>query len=147
VTFYDGSTLLGTKPVIAAQASLTATLLPTGGRKLTAFYNGGGAFAATDARNYNFKYPTIHQGKFTIPLGSTLVYDAHYGVATTWDYYKNTFGRSGIRGDGVGAYSRVHYGNAYVNAFWDGAQMTYGDGASNNRPLVISGKPVLDVVA
>ena len=37
---------------------------------------------------------------------------------------------------GVGARSRVHYGNAYVNAFWDGTQMTYGDGASNAKPLV-----------
>ena len=31
--------------------------------------------------------------------------------------------------------SRVHYGNAYINAFWDGTQMTYGDGAGNTKPL------------
>ncbi|MGW2715637.1 M4 family metallopeptidase, partial [Streptomyces sp. NPDC001356] len=56
--------------------------------------------------------------------------DAHYGAALTWDYYKNTFGRTGIKNNGVGAYSRVHYGNAYVNAFWDDSCfcMTYGDG-------------------
>ena len=28
--------------------------------------------------------------------------DAHYGAAMTWDYYKNVFGRNGIRNDGVG---------------------------------------------
>ncbi|CAL9295610.1 M4 family metallopeptidase [Streptomyces sp. SudanB52_2052] len=63
--------------------------------------------------------------------------DAHYGAALTWDYYKNVHGRSGIRGDGVGAYSRVHYGNNYVNAFWsDGCFcMTYGDGSGNANPL------------
>ncbi|WP_328750639.1 M4 family metallopeptidase [Streptomyces sp. NBC_00285] len=63
--------------------------------------------------------------------------DAHYGAALTWDYYKNVQGRSGIRGDGVGAYSRVHYGNAYVNAFWDDSCfcMTYGDGSGNTHPL------------
>ncbi|MFF5974520.1 M4 family metallopeptidase [Streptomyces sp. NPDC012769] len=63
--------------------------------------------------------------------------DAHYGAALTWDYYKNVHGRSGIRGDGVGAYSRVHYGNAYVNAFWSDSCfcMTYGDGANNAKPL------------
>ncbi|KOV93065.1 peptidase M4 [Streptomyces sp. NRRL B-3648] len=63
--------------------------------------------------------------------------DAHYGAAMTWDFYKNTFGRSGIRNDGVAAYSRVHYGNAYVNAFWDDTCfcMTYGDGSGNNDPL------------
>ncbi|MET7295582.1 M4 family metallopeptidase [Streptomyces griseoloalbus] len=63
--------------------------------------------------------------------------DAHYGAALTWDYYKNVHGRSGIRGDGVGAYSRVHYGTNYVNAFWsDGCFcMTYGDGSGNANPL------------
>jgi hypothetical protein len=63
--------------------------------------------------------------------------DAHYGAALTWDYYKNVHGRSGIRGDGVGAYSRVHYGNNYVNAFWSDSCfcMTYGDGSGNAKPL------------
>ncbi|WP_328306799.1 M4 family metallopeptidase [Streptomyces sp. NBC_00442] len=62
--------------------------------------------------------------------------DAHYGAAETFDYYKNVQGRNGIFGDGRGVPSRTHYGNAYVNAFWDGTQMTYGDGQSNARPLV-----------
>ncbi|WP_431678256.1 M4 family metallopeptidase [Kitasatospora sp. KL5] len=63
--------------------------------------------------------------------------DAHFGVASTWDYFKNVHGRSGIKGDGVGAYSRVHYGNNYVNAFWDDDCfcMTYGDGSGNTHPL------------
>ncbi|MEV4790443.1 M4 family metallopeptidase [Streptomyces tuirus] len=63
--------------------------------------------------------------------------DAHYGAALTWDYYKNVHGRSGIKGDGVGAYSRVHYGNNYVNAFWSDSCfcMTYGDGSGNTHPL------------
>ncbi|EYT83923.1 peptidase [Streptomyces sp. Tu 6176] len=62
--------------------------------------------------------------------------DAHYGAAKTFDYYKNVQGRNGIFGDGRGVPSRTHYGNAYVNAFWDGSQMTYGDGQGNSRPLV-----------
>ncbi|HEY8978356.1 MAG TPA: M4 family metallopeptidase, partial [Streptomyces sp.] len=63
--------------------------------------------------------------------------DAHYGAAVTWDYYKNVHGRNGIKGDGTAAYSRVHYGNAYVNAFWQDSCfcMTYGDGSGNNKPL------------
>ncbi|WP_327680004.1 M4 family metallopeptidase [Streptomyces sp. NBC_00467] len=63
--------------------------------------------------------------------------DAAYGAGLTWDYYKNVHGRSGIRGDGVGAYSRVHYGNNYINAFWQDSCfcMTYGDGAGNAKPL------------
>jgi Zn-dependent metalloprotease len=62
--------------------------------------------------------------------------DAQYGAEKTFDYYKNVQGRNGIKNDGVGARSRVHYGNNYENAFWDGTQMTYGDGASNTHPLV-----------
>jgi Zn-dependent metalloprotease len=63
--------------------------------------------------------------------------DAAFGAGLTWDYYKNVHGRTGIRGDGVGAYSRVHYGNAYVNAFWQDSCfcMTYGDGEGNTKPL------------
>ncbi|MFE4862801.1 M4 family metallopeptidase [Streptomyces sp. NPDC056670] len=63
--------------------------------------------------------------------------DAAYGAQATWDFYKNTFGRSGIKNDGKAAYSRVHYGNAYVNAFWDDSCfcMTYGDGTNDSDPL------------
>ncbi|MFI9757930.1 M4 family metallopeptidase [Streptomyces sp. NPDC051963] len=65
--------------------------------------------------------------------------DAQYGTDVTWDYYKNVHGRSGIRGDGVGSYSRVHYGTRYNNAFWDDSCfcMTYGDGDGTQLgPLV-----------
>ncbi|MFF8996005.1 M4 family metallopeptidase [Streptomyces sp. NPDC014983] len=67
----------------------------------------------------------------------TAAADAAYGAQETWDFYKSTFGRSGIKNNGVGAYSRVHYGNQYVNAFWSDSCfcMTYGDGSGNNHPL------------
>ncbi|MGW4086391.1 M4 family metallopeptidase [Streptomyces sp. NPDC004822] len=70
--------------------------------------------------------------------------DVAFGAAATWDYYKDTFGRNGIRNDGVAAYSRAHYGNNYVNAFWQDSCfcMTYGDGSGNNNPLT-----ALDVAA
>ncbi|MFI7504967.1 M4 family metallopeptidase [Streptomyces sp. NPDC049687] len=67
----------------------------------------------------------------------TAAVDAAYGAQVTWDFYKSAFGRSGIKNNGVAAYSRVHYGNAYVNAFWDDSCfcMTYGDGSGNTHPL------------
>ncbi|MET8101257.1 M4 family metallopeptidase [Streptomyces sp. NPDC005236] len=70
--------------------------------------------------------------------------DVAYGAAATWDYYKEVFGRNGIRNDGVAAYSRAHYGNNYVNAFWSDSCfcMTYGDGTNNAKPLT-----ALDVAA
>ena len=67
----------------------------------------------------------------------TAAVDAHYGAAETWDYYKKTHKRNGIKDDGKGALSRVHYGKGYVNAFWDDASfaMTYGDGEGDKKPL------------
>ncbi|MFF8096836.1 M4 family metallopeptidase [Streptomyces sp. NPDC016675] len=67
----------------------------------------------------------------------TAAVDAAYGAQTTWDFYKSTFGRSGIKNDGKAAYSRVHYGSNYVNAFWSDSCfcMTYGDGSGNTHPL------------
>ncbi len=63
--------------------------------------------------------------------------DAQYGSNETWDYYQSTFGRNGIYNTGAGSYNRVHYGRNYVNAFWDGSKMTYGDGDGvNYGPLV-----------
>jgi Zn-dependent metalloprotease len=61
--------------------------------------------------------------------------DAQWGAQETYAYYNDVLGRKGIWNTGVGARSRVHYGNAYNNAFWDGTQMTYGDGTGNARPL------------
>ncbi|NUR15401.1 MAG: M4 family metallopeptidase [Dermatophilaceae bacterium] len=62
--------------------------------------------------------------------------DAHYGAGKTYDYYNTQLGRAGIWNNGTGARSRVHYGQSYANAFWDGTQMTYGDGTNNAAPLV-----------
>jgi len=74
----------------------------------------------------------------------TAAVDAHYGAAETWDYYKKVQGRNGIKGDGKGATSRVHYGKNYVNAFWDDDCfcMSYGDGEGDKAPLT-----ALDVAA
>ena len=83
----------------------------------------------TDADNF--------WGNGTSSNRSTAGVDAAYGAAMTWDMYKSRFGRTGIRNDGVGAYSRVHFGHRYENAFWQDSCfcMTYGDGGDFFRPL------------
>ena len=76
-------------------------------------------------------------GNGTTSSRQSAAVDAAYGAAETWDMYKAHFGRTGIRNDGVAAYSRVHYGNSYENAFWDDSCfcMTYGDGGTTFSPL------------
>ncbi|NUP18010.1 MAG: M4 family metallopeptidase [Streptomyces sp.] len=98
---------------------------------LTVCLNRAPATVFTDADN--------HWGTGTAADRSTVAVDAQYGTDMTWDYYKDVHGRSGIAGDGKGSFNRVHYGNAYNNAFWDDNCfcMTYGDGdGSQLGPLV-----------
>ena len=69
-------------------------------------------------------------GNGTVSDRATAAADAHFGIATTFDYYKNVHLRNGIANDGKGALSKVHYGRNYVNAFWSDACfcMSFGDG-------------------
>ena len=64
------------------------------------------------------------------PNGQTAAVDAHFGLQTTWDFYRNVLGRNGIDGKGRAAYNLVHYDSGFDNAFWDDGCfcMTYGDG-------------------
>ncbi|MFF8829987.1 M4 family metallopeptidase [Streptomyces sp. NPDC015131] len=124
-TQYSGQVTLGTAP--------SYTLTDTGrGSHKTYNLNRG-----TSGTGTLFSGPDDVWGDGTPQNAETAGADAHFGAALTWDYFKNVHGRSGIRGDGVGAYSRVHYGNNYVNAFWTDSCfcMTYGDGAGNAKPL------------
>ncbi|CAN5117062.1 M4 family metallopeptidase [soil metagenome] len=78
-------------------------------------------------------------GNNTVSDRASAAADAHYGIATTWDYYKNVHLRNGIANDGKGALSKVHYGRNYVNAFWSDACfcMSFGDGdGTTYAPLV-----------
>ncbi|MGW0665579.1 M4 family metallopeptidase [Streptomyces sp. NPDC002746] len=131
-TEYSGQVTLGTAP------SYTLTDTGRGGHKTYNLNHG------TSGKGTLFSGPDDIWGDGTPQNAETAAADAHYGAAETWDYYKNVHGRTGIRGDGVGAYSRVHYGNSYVNAFWDDSCfcMTYGDGSGNASPLT-----ALDVAA
>ena len=62
------------------------------------------------------------------PTRNKAAVDAHYGAQMTYDMYKNILGRDSLDGKGEKLVSNVHVGNNYVNAFWDGKQMNYGDG-------------------
>ncbi len=79
-----------------------------------------------DGANY------ISGGSTTSANGQTAAVDAAFGVAATWDMYKNVLGRNGIDGTGKATYSRVHFSTSFDNAFWldQCFCMSYGDGSS-----------------
>ncbi len=54
--------------------------------------------------------------------------DAHWGAEKTYDYYHQIHNRNSIDGNGYTLLSYVHYDVNFVNAFWDGQEMSYGDG-------------------
>jgi Zn-dependent metalloprotease len=64
--------------------------------------------------------------------GNTDVDNAYNNTGATYDYYKSAFGRDSYDGAGAALISFVHYGVGYENAFWDGAEMVYGDGFAVN---------------
>ncbi|MFC9327059.1 M4 family metallopeptidase [Kitasatospora sp. NPDC057015] len=67
---------------------------------------------------------------------ATAAVDAHANTAWTYDYYKNTFGRSGIKNDGKGATVFVHVGTKWDNAQWSDSCfcMMTGDGDGVTDP-------------
>lgn len=72
---------------------------------------------------------------YTGPDLDEYAYDAHWGAEQTYDYYDIIHGRNSIDDAGFALNSYVHYDAGYVNAFWDGSRMTYGDGNATYSPL------------
>jgi hypothetical protein len=56
------------------------------------------------------------------------VNQAYDGLGSTWQLYKEVFGRDSVDGSGLPLVATVHYDRHYDNAFWDGSQMVFGDG-------------------
>jgi Zn-dependent metalloprotease len=125
-SIYSGNVTIGTSGS-AGNYSMTDA---TRGGNFTTDLNG-----ATTGNGTTFTDADDVWGNNATSDRASAAVDAHYGAQETFDYYKNVLGRNGIFNNGTGVRSRVHYGNAYVNAFWDGTQMTYGDGAGNTDPL------------
>ena len=74
----------------------------------------------TDANNLWTEYANTNKDNAAL--------DAHLGAQNTYDYFKNVHGRNSYNNANAAINSYVHYSNNYVNAFWDGSKMTYGDG-------------------
>ncbi|MFD8542820.1 M4 family metallopeptidase [Streptomyces sp. NPDC059649] len=94
-------------------------------------FSGGKAFTSA----------TNRWGNGTTSDRATAAVDAQYGITSTLDFYKKTFGRKGIKNDGRGARALVHFGKNVGNAFWssDCGCMLYGDGDGRTfaKPLVV----------
>lgn len=89
------------------------------------------------------------------PVGETAAVDAHYGLAATWDFYRNVFGRDGIDDAGTSTFAIVHdmsYSMFGVAPLIDNAQwspwyfgMEFGDGSFPDQPGGMKALTELDI--
>ncbi len=71
---------------------------------------------------------TLKRSEGGAATGDTHVDDNYNHLGTTYDCYSVNFGRDSFNNAGAQLKSTVHYSSSYVNAFWNGTQMVYGDG-------------------
>ena len=76
--------------------------------------------------------------------GDVAADEAYAGVEASLLLFEEVFGRTSYDGQGATVLATVHYGQDYENAFWDGAQLVFGDG--DGRVFERFTKPV-DVLA
>jgi Zn-dependent metalloprotease len=76
--------------------------------------------------------------------GDVAVDEAYRWLGATHVFYWQVFERASIDGEGMALLGTVHYGEDYDNAFWNGAQMVFGDG---DGELFNRFTAALDVVA
>ncbi len=86
-----------------------------------------------------YTYPCYRNTKEAINGAFAPLNDAHYFGEIVFDLYQGWYNTAPLT---FQLKMRVHYGDSYENAFWDGSSMTFGDGADRFYPLTS-----LDVVA
>ncbi|MBD44792.1 MAG: peptidase M4, partial [Flavobacteriaceae bacterium] len=133
--------------------------IPASGASL---YNGNVSFTADDTsgpyrlrqtadgngiETYDMNNGTSYSNASDITSGSSVFNDptgvqAHYGAEQTHKYFSGNHGRNSYDNTGTTIKSYVSYRSNYVNAFWNGSVMTYGDGDGVNYGPLVS----LDIV-
>jgi Zn-dependent metalloprotease len=95
-----------------------AAAVPTGEKRRT-------VYDAQNRRTLPGKLVRSEGGKKS---ADATVNEAYDGAGKTYDFYMKIYNRNSIDDRGLRLDSTVHYGRKYMNAFWDGRQMVYGDG-------------------
>lgn len=134
-----GQFILENKKIHHANVPATGTSLYNGNVSFTADSfsgsyrlrqnaDGGGiqTFTLRNGTNYN-NAVDITSTSTTFTSNATGV-QAHFGAEKTYKYFQQKHGRNSYNNAGAIIKSYVSYSSNYVNAFWDGSRMTYGDG-------------------
>ena len=80
-----------------------------------------------------FSFPCSRNTHKSINGAASPLNDAHFFGDAIYDLYNSWYGTDPLSFQLV---MRVHYSTNYENAFWNGREMTFGDGQSTFHPLV-----------
>ncbi|WP_232549356.1 protealysin inhibitor emfourin [Propioniciclava soli] len=81
-----------------------------------------------DAQNATRLPGVLVRAEGAEPTGDVAVDEAYDGLGATWRLLHDALGRDSLDDNGLGLAASVHYGRNYLNAFWNGSQMVFGDG-------------------
>jgi Zn-dependent metalloprotease len=130
--------------ICTVDASGTAQTKYSGTQTITSDFYGTNQYRLRETgrglgvETYNLNNSLTYSNKDFLNLSATwsstgndqAATDAHFGAERTYDFYKQTFNRNSIDNKGYKLISYVHYNTNYANAYWDGQEMTYGDGSA-----------------
>ena len=131
-----------------ANTPVTGTTSYNGNQTITADLSGGiyrlrQSVSGGGVETYSLRNGTSYSGAVDVtddgtPFNSDpTAVQAHYGAEQTYDYFSSAHNRNSYNNTGGKLLSYVHYSRSYVNAYWDGSRMTYGDGDGRSYgPLV-----------
>ncbi|HEU4717064.1 MAG TPA: M4 family metallopeptidase, partial [Bacteroidia bacterium] len=127
----------GTQPITCDNFNTNQYRLRETGRG-----NGIETYNLNNSTNYTNTDFTNNSSTWNLSPPDQAATDAHWGAEMTYDYYMNVHNRNSIDDAGFALLSYVHYSNNYVNAFWDGQVMTYGDGNVSQGYTIMTGLDV-----
>lgn len=78
------------------------------------------------------------------PQQNEVANDVHWGAQQSYDYFLQSHGLDSYDGNGSPIVSYVHFAIDYINAFWSGSWMAYGDADSSRGYYPLT---TVDVVA
>lgn len=103
-------------------------LRSTIGSRGTSGESGSALLQVYDAKNGTDRPGTKARFDGEAPTGDKVVDNAYDFTGAVRTFYKEVHGRNSIDNLGMNLISTVHFDSGFNNAYWDGTQMTYGDG-------------------
>ena len=81
-----------------------------------------------DCQNTTHRQLALRRTEGSIASADASVNNAYDFSGKVREFYKTVLGWNSIDNNGLDMILNVHYSTKYNNAFWDGTQMTFGDG-------------------